>query len=217
MTGTVTAYGGSSSNWASINAAGPQSINAAGSIYSYNSVCVGNASGQCNSSGGTVIGLGNTSATNNIPNSGSVFVNSGNVGIGTNNPTAKLDLGTSGVAKTYSSAGSGWGGSTNTAGFRTAWNTGYGASFEAWDGSAPKWGIYKWNANTPAVVMQGQYDSTDVNFTGDVGIGTTNPTSRLQVNPLTNSEGIRIISSNFSPFIIRNSADHNISDLQSFS
>lgn len=85
--------GGSSSNWASVNVGGAQSIQTAGSIYSYNSMCVGNNSGACNSTGGVVIGLANTSASVNIPSSGNIiFNNGGNVGIGKTNPTSKLDV-----------------------------------------------------------------------------------------------------------------------------
>jgi hypothetical protein len=73
-----------------------------------------------------------------------------------------------GAVKTSESGGAGWGGSAHASGFRTAWSSGYGASFEAWDGDAPKWGIYNWNANTPSVVMQGQYNNTDVTFTSAV-------------------------------------------------
>ncbi len=90
ITGSVIAGGGSSSNWASVNA---PSFNAGSSIYSYGSICAGNASGNCNSTGGTVIGINNGSATNNIPNTGVVFFNSGNVGIGTTAPASKLSVG----------------------------------------------------------------------------------------------------------------------------
>jgi hypothetical protein len=46
-----------------------------------------------------------------------------------------------------------------------------------------------------------------INSLGNVGIGTTNPGAKLQVTASTGVEGLRIISSNYSPFIIRNSAD----------
>ncbi|MFA5886354.1 MAG: tail fiber domain-containing protein [Patescibacteria group bacterium] len=93
LTGSLIAGGGSSSNWATLNAGGTQSINANGSIYSYNSVCVGNASGLCNGAGGVVIGLTNATASTNIPSSGNtIFNNGGNVGIGTTAPSYFLDV-----------------------------------------------------------------------------------------------------------------------------
>ena len=46
------------------------------------------------------------------------------------------------------------------------------------------------------------------NNTGNVGIGVSNPTiARLQISALTNTEGLRLISSNYSPLVIRNTAD----------
>lgn len=62
------------------------------SVYAYRSICVDNNSGTCGSTGGVVLGLNNTSASNNIPSSGSVIFNSGNVGIGTSAPAYKLDV-----------------------------------------------------------------------------------------------------------------------------
>jgi hypothetical protein len=41
----------------------------------------------------------------------------------------------------------------------------------------------------------------------NVGIGTATPTAKLQVNPVTGGEGVRIISSNFSPLVVRNSSN----------
>lgn len=42
---------------------------------------------------------------------------------------------------------------------------------------------------------------------GNVGINTSSPSSRLQVNAGTDKEGIRIVASNYSPFVIRDSSD----------
>jgi hypothetical protein len=41
----------------------------------------------------------------------------------------------------------------------------------------------------------------------NVGIGISSPAARLQINPTASNEGLRIIASDFSPFVIRNSAD----------
>jgi len=53
---TAMIAGGSSSNWASLNIGGSNSINAGGSIYSYDAICVGNSSGHCDSTGGVTLG-----------------------------------------------------------------------------------------------------------------------------------------------------------------
>lgn len=71
---------------------GASSIAADSSIYSYGSICTGNANGNCTGAGGVVIGAANTSAAVNISNSGNTFFNSGNVGIGTSNPGSKLEV-----------------------------------------------------------------------------------------------------------------------------
>src|SRR5436190_16781598 len=69
----------------------------------------------------------------------------GNVGIGVQNPIpwTKLDV-RGGQIGSEASGGSGWGGTDGTRGFRVGWSSGYGASFEAWDGNSPKWGIVRW-------------------------------------------------------------------------
>lgn len=45
--------------------------------------------------------------------------------------------------------------------------------------------------------------------TGNVGIGTTTPSTALHIYPHTNTEGLRIVSSNYSPLVIRDSTDWN--------
>lgn len=83
VAGVAKIDGGSNSNWAGLNVGGSTSINAAGTIYSYDRICTGNSSGSCNSTGGVVIsGNGGTAA-------GSVFIN----GSGTSTFTNGLDIG----------------------------------------------------------------------------------------------------------------------------
>lgn len=45
--------------------------------------------------------------------------------------------------------------------------------------------------------------------TGNVGIGTTTPSTTLHIYPQNNTEGLRIVSSNYSPLVIRDSTDWN--------
>lgn len=67
-------------------------IAAGSSLYSYGYICTGNAAGGCNGASGVVLGPANTSAAVNITNSGNTFFNGGNVGIGTNAPSASAKL-----------------------------------------------------------------------------------------------------------------------------
>ena len=52
-------------------------------------------------------------------------------------------------------------------------------------------------------------DIVDDFYTGNVGIGTVSPGAKLQINPRTGVEGLRIISSNYSPLVIRDSTNSN--------
>jgi len=76
------------SDWGDIRTGSINSSN----VYAYRSICANNNSGSCDSANGVVIGLNNTSAATNFPSSGSAFINSGNVGIGTASPAVKLDV-----------------------------------------------------------------------------------------------------------------------------
>ena len=73
---------GSSSNWGHINLPAGNSINAGGSIYSYNSICVQGNSGACNGTGGVVLGLVNTNANANITSAGNASLKGGHVYLG---------------------------------------------------------------------------------------------------------------------------------------
>jgi hypothetical protein len=122
-------------------ALGAQSIAADASIYSYGAICSGNNWGNCASSGGVVLGINNTAAAVNIPNSGNtLFNNGGSVGIGTTGPGFKLDvqggqvnasggLCIAGTCKTSWSqvGGSQWADGTNSISY-SAGNVGIGTS-----------------------------------------------------------------------------------------
>jgi hypothetical protein len=71
---------------------GVGTIGAGASIYSYGPICTGNSSAVCTGTSGVVIGVADTSATVNIPNTGNAFFNGGNVGIGTTVPTTPLQI-----------------------------------------------------------------------------------------------------------------------------
>jgi hypothetical protein len=107
-----------------------------------------------------------------------------NIGIGTTSPTNALT-----VQKV--SGGTGFSGTNGTGGVRVNWSTGFGVALDAWDGNTPRWGITKFNGNTPTVILEGQYNSNDVYFNsgGNIGIGTTSPTNALTVQKVSGGTG----------------------------
>ncbi|MFA6005798.1 MAG: tail fiber domain-containing protein [Patescibacteria group bacterium] len=87
----IIAGGGSSSNWAAINAPG---IQTSSYVYSYGPLCTNNASASCNMSGGVGMYPGAFQGTPGvaIAGTGTSYFNAGNVGIGTTNPSGKLEI-----------------------------------------------------------------------------------------------------------------------------
>ncbi len=180
----IIAGGGSSSNWASINAGGGQSINAAGAIYSYNSICVNNNSGACNSAGGVVLGIANGSAGTNFPSSGNSFINNGgNLGIGTAAPGARLDV--NGLLSLRAASGGRLG-----AGSRIRFATGgtsatmieenYGLNLTGTATQPVK--IYGASLGVGYTSSGANWGTTNLYVLGNIGIGTTNAGAKLTVN-----------------------------------
>ncbi len=145
-----------------------------GQINSSGGLCI---NGDCKTAWSQVTGTNYWTATGT-----SIYYNSGNVGIGTTSPGAKLQINT-GDGNTLRLS------RTGAATSDYSINAGY------------------WDSNDLAIVNN-VGGSTVMEFrSGNVGIGTTSPASKLQVASTTATEGVRIISSNYSPFIVRNSAD----------
>lgn len=109
----------------------------------------------------------------------------GSLGIGTTTPGVSLDV--MGIIR---SQGAG-------AGLIFAPRTGTGVIFEWYNPSGTDARL--WSSTIGDLVT--------VTSNGNVGIGTTSPAAKFQVNPASGVEGLRIISSNYSPFIIRNTAN----------
>ena len=114
-------------------------------------------------------------------------VANGNVGIGKTNPTKTLDVtGTadfSGLV-TAMTPQSPQGGQLATVEYVTSATAGM-ASY--------------WTANGINIYS---------NNSGNIGIGVTSPAAKLQINPGSGKEGLRIIAGNYSPLVVRNTANN---------
>jgi hypothetical protein len=76
--------------------------------------------------------------------------------------------------------------------------------------SAEQWFVGNNASNNFVIRATGSNDILTVSSsTGNVGIGTTTPSTALHIYPHTNTEGLRIVSSNYSPLVIRDSTDWN--------
>ncbi len=197
VNGTSRFAGGSSSNWGSMNIGGTNSINANGNIYSYAKICSQNASGACDGAGGAVInGGGNSFFT-------------GNVGIGTTTPGAKLDIngpstsllfGASKPGEAYALSQSAIsqyfvaGTVAALASSGNSVNSGTLLDFNAYNASGNASNVFIGGvagavANGPANFVIGRRtavnswtESLRVDTGGNVGIGTTAPSSALDVS-----------------------------------
>jgi hypothetical protein len=100
----------------------------------------------------------------------------GNVGINDSNPTAKLSV----VGNAYVSADSFMG--ENSGIFFSGWND-YGA------------GVYGRNSGNDLVMNAGSSEKLRITSNGDVGIGTDNPTQKLEINNVTGGASLLIRTS----------------------
>jgi len=122
--------------------------------------------------------------------------NSGNVGVGTITPATKLHIydASSGPILTLS-------GSNNK--YR-------GLTIKNVINDSEQWFVGNNESNNFVIRATGSNDILTVSSnTGNVGIGTTTPSTTLHIYPHTNIEGLRIVSSNYSPLVIRDSTDWN--------
>jgi hypothetical protein len=112
-------------------------------------------------------------------NGGTIYYNGGNVGIGTNNPGARLD---SQIGTTFQTAGRIWHtGDGNNPGQALLVSNGYGASY----GFYQVFGVYGNNFGVSYLTVQDN---------GRVGIGTTNPQHLLHVAGTIGAEEILVTS-----------------------
>jgi hypothetical protein len=155
-------------NWANI---GGTSIAAVSSIYSYGYICANNSNGGCTGTNGIVLGpTANTAAKVNITDNGNSFFNGANLGVGTNNPLAKLHVANA-VAGSANIRSSGPTSDNNWAG---------GLELLSDNGTTVN---AKINASTGGLFFNyGGTERMRIASTGSVGIGTTTPSQTLSVN-----------------------------------
>lgn len=175
--------------------------------------------------------VGNSSYWTRVGNNLYPSVIDNNVGIGTTNPTAKLSVhSTSTDVATFRGVNSlnygtfkiiggtatspYWRGSfiganiKMTSTYPDIETTGYRASAIGFgsDSGEGHIGFFTTSATTSGSVLN---ENVRINNNGNVGIGTVSPAAKLQINPQTGVEGLRIISSNYSPLVIRDSTNSN--------
>lgn len=186
IAGAVIINGGSSSNWGGLNVGGQ--IQNSGAIYSYDSVCVANASGNCDSTGGVVLGKANGTVS---LTTGVSYFNGGNVGIGITAPLGRLDV-QGAVARTGSAPTTP---SFYVTGTLNSGQTGPSAGNIEFRHDNQTQGI-GFGYNT--IYQTGNNTNQDLNLlsrgsspitlnaygysTGNVGIGTASPGAKLEVN-----------------------------------
>jgi len=186
--GTYSAHSGSSND--SSYAIGTNSIGADESIYSYGAICTNNAWGNCGGSSGVVLGIDNNSATVNIPSSGDAFFNGGKVGIGTATPTSLLH-----VQSTTSDASGGMiqetvtGDNSHSHRILTATKAKSTPSngwlewlMEMESGNTPGLDFYRADRNLSGTGLSFSQPQLHLSWNGNVGIGTSDPAAKLQVN-----------------------------------
>lgn len=195
--------GGSSSNWATVNIGGANSINTSGNIYSYSRICAGNASGACDGAGGAVLNSNGTitaASTVTAPTFSGNLVGSmdgmvvgnfvrgtrwgtdatydtGALGKGSNTPDTTFALGKSGFIDIWGAGGTYPPGTSHIQGFQAMHHTsGYGIQIAA------QYNIDKvYVRQATAGTLRGWRQIITDNGSGYVGINTAAPTQYLDV------------------------------------
>jgi hypothetical protein len=69
------------------------------------------------------------------------------------------------------SGGAGASATDGTGGVRVCWSTGFGLGLDAWDSGEPRWGLVKYSADSPTVILEGVHHTNEAWFrSGSVGI-----------------------------------------------
>jgi len=132
-----------------------------------------------------------------------ILDSSGSVGIGTTSPNAKLDVnGSLAVRGAVQFADILYTGSNRLLMVDSAGNVSATSTVSVPSGTTGqtlRYGSNAWEVTSTIYVAN----------SGNVGISTTSPMAALHIYPRTDTEGVRVVSSNYSPLVIRDSTDWN--------